>query len=133
MKKYLGLLSVVVMVVLLGGCSQSAKTSAETDTFMQSPMDGTEVSIIVEHEGDKVTDVSAKAVFDNEKLKITDKETAEQVADAFEKASNLEDAKMEYTKKETVITYKAPANSVKSGSSYKDGEEQLTKMGFEKK
>lgn len=133
MKKYLGLLSIVVMVVLLGACSQGAKTSAETDTFVQSPMDGMEVSIIVEHEGDKTIGVSAKAVFDNEKLKITDKAAAEQVADAFEKASNLEDAKMDYTKNETVITYKAPANTVKSGSSYKDSEEELTKLGFEKK
>lgn len=133
MKKFLGVFSVVVMVVLLGGCGQKAKANVATDTFTQSPMDGTEVSIIVEHEGDKITNVSAKAVFDNKKLKIDDEKSAEQVTKAFETASNLEDAEMKYTEKETVITYEAPEESVKSGSSFKEGSEQLTKIGFEKK
>lgn len=83
MKKFLGVFSVLVMVFVLSGCGGKA----ETDTFTQSPMEGTDVSIIIEHKGDKVTKVSCKAVFDNEKLLITDEDMAKQVADAFEKSS----------------------------------------------
>lgn len=129
MEKILGVFSVLVMVFILSGCGKKA----ETATFTQSPMVGSEVSIIVEHEGDKVTKVSCKAVFDNETLQITDEDTAKQVSEAFETSSNLKDSKMKYTEKETVITYEAPANSVKSGSSFKEGEKQLIDMGFEKK
>lgn len=128
MKKILGIISVFVMQLVFGGCGEKT----EKATFTQSPMTGTEVSIIVEHKGDKITSVAAKAVFDNEKLQITDEEMADQVVDAFKSASNLKDVKVDYTKKETVITYDAPADSVKSGSSFKDGEKQLTDMGFEK-
>ncbi|MFD1900683.1 DUF1307 domain-containing protein [Enterococcus termitis] len=129
MKKILGVISVLVTLVILGACGGKA----ETTTFTQSPMAGTEVSIIVEHKGDKITGASAKAVFDNEKLMIADEEAADQVAEAFKTSSKLEDAKVKYTDKETVITYDAPAGSVKSGSSYKEGEKELIKMGFEKK
>ncbi|EOI06959.1 hypothetical protein UAY_00301 [Enterococcus moraviensis ATCC BAA-383] len=129
MKKFLGVFSVLVMVFVLSGCGGKA----ETDTFTQSPMAGTDVSITIEHKGDKVTKVSCKAVFDNEKLFITDEDMAKQVADAFEKSSNLKDSKMKYTDKETVITYEAPENSVKTGTSFKEGEKQLTDMGFKKK
>ncbi|MHC5227871.1 hypothetical protein ACYSNW_06275 [Enterococcus sp. LJL99] len=129
MKKILGIVSVFVMLLVLGGCGEKT----EETTFTQSPMTGTEVSIIVEHKGDKVTKVSAKAVFDNEKLQITDEDMADQVVEAFKSSSNLEDVKVDYTKKETVITYDAPADSIKTGTSFKDGEKQLTDMGFEKK
>lgn len=40
---------------------------------------------------------------------------------------------MKYTDKETVITYDAPENSVKTGTSFKEGEKTLTEMGFKKK
>lgn len=129
MKKFLGLFSVLVMVLIFAGCGGKATT----DTFTQVPMAGTEVSIIVEHKGDKVSKVSCEAKFDNEKLQITDEATAKQVVEGFEASSNLKDTKMTYTEKETVITYEAPANSIKSGTSFKEGEKQLTDAGFTKK
>ncbi|MGG5342005.1 hypothetical protein [Enterococcus sp. AZ192] len=129
MKKILGVISVFVMLLVLVACGGKA----ETTTFTQSPVAGTEVSIIVEHKGDKITGASAKAVFDNEKLMITDEAASEQVVEAFKSSSNLEDVKVKYSKKETVITYDAPAGSVKSGTSFKAGEKELKDMGFEKK
>lgn len=129
MKKILGVVSVFVMLLIFGGCGEKS----EKATFTQSPMTGAEVAIIVEHKGDKITSVSTKAVFDNEKLQITDESMANQVVESFKSASNLEDVKVDYTKKETVLTYDAPVSSIKTGSSFKDGEKELTDMGFEKK
>ncbi|MGC6769982.1 DUF1307 domain-containing protein [Enterococcus sp. LJL128] len=128
MKKTLRVLFGVFLLVVLVGCG--AKT--ETDTFSQSPMTGTKVSIIVEHEGDKVTKVSGKAVMDNEVLQITDEDMAKEVAKSFEESSGLGDAEMKYTEKETIITFDAPDESVGVGASFKEGEEALTEIGFEK-
>lgn len=126
MKKLIAVFS--ILVVGLVGCG--AKT--ETATFTQSPMEGTKVTLTVEHEGDKVTGVSAKAVFDNEKLQIVDESTADQVAEAFESSSGISDAEMKYTKKETTITYTAPKEMFDKATGFKEGEKNLLEAGFEK-
>lgn len=128
MKKILNL-GLLVLVFILVGCG----AKKETATFTQTPMEGTDTSIVVEHEGDKVTKVSAKVVFDNKKLNITDESTADQVAKAFESSSNLANATVKYSEKETTITYDAPDTYVKSGGSYKDAEKSLTSAGFKQK
>lgn len=128
MKKTLGVYVVMLFFVLVGCGSKS-----ETTTFSQTPMPGADTSIVVTHEGDKVTDVSAKVVFNNETMQITDETIADQMVEAFESTSELKNTKIKYTKKETVITYDAPAEYVKSGSSYKDAEKSLTEIGFTKK
>lgn len=128
MKKTLGAYVVILFFVLVGCGSKN-----ETSTFSQSPMPGADASVIVTHEGDKVTDVSAKVVFNNKTMQITDEAIADQMVEAFEATSELKNAKVKYTKAETVITYDAPAEYVKTGSSYKDTEKSLTEMGFTKK
>ena len=128
MKKKLGLYLVALVLVLVGCGAKS-----ETTTFSQTAMPGADTSIEVTHKGDKVTDVSAKVVFNNETMQITDEAIADQMAEAFESTSELKNAKVKYTKEETIITYDAPAEYVKSGSSYKDAEKSLTEVGFTKK
>lgn len=127
MKKIIGLMTLLFLVVGLSGCG----AKKETDTFSQE-MSGAKFSIIVEHEGDKVTDVSAKMVLDNDTLSIVDKDTAEKVSDAFEKSSGLEDTEFKYTSKKTTITGKAPSDMIEDGGSYKDSVKELEKKGFEK-
>lgn len=129
MKKFKMILMAVVLSVVLVGCG----SKAETETFTQTAMEGVTAEIMIEHEGDKVTNVSAKAIFDNELLSITDEETAEIVVDAFKASSALEDVDMTYSEKETSLTYTAPAELVDEGASFKDAEESLTSQGFKKK
>lgn len=129
MKKILGFISVVIMVVVLGGCG----SKEATETFTQTPTTGTEIAIIVKHKGDKITDVSCETTFDNDVLQITDEKTAKQMVKVFEQTSNLKDTKMTYGKKQTVITYKESTAGITSGTSYKDSEKSLKALGFEKK
>ena len=128
MKKMIGM-GILSVLFILVGCG----AKKETTTFTQTPMTGADMSIVVEHEGENVTKVSAKVVFNNEILQITDESAADKVAEAFEASSKLDNPTMKYSDKETVITYDAPAEYVKSGSKYKDAEKALTDAGFEKK
>lgn len=105
----------------------------ETTTFKQIIGTGTIVSLMIEHEGDKITKISSKTTFDNEVVGITDEEVASQFVDAFQQNSKLEDVEIEYSEKETTITYKTPEELVNDDGSFKEIEKQLTtEIGFEK-
>lgn len=127
MKKIMISIAIVIVGIFLASC-----VAETTDTFSQAPMEGAKAEIMVQHKGDKVTKASAKATFDNETLQIMNEAAAKQVVKAFGQASNLKDTKMTYSKKETIITYEAPAGSIKIGSSFKEGEKQLIDLGFNK-
>lgn len=66
-------------------------------------------------------------------MQITDEAIADQMVEAFESTSEPKNAKVKYTKEETVITYDEPAEYVKAGSNFKDTEKSLIEIGFTKK
>ncbi|GGD02933.1 DUF1307 domain-containing protein [Enterococcus wangshanyuanii] len=105
MKKFLGVISMIVLVAIASGCGKKE----ETTTFIQTPTIGTEVSVKVKHEGDKVTGISNVVKFDNAALGVTDEESAKEIVRVFKETSEISTLKVEmtYTEKETTITYPA--------------------------